>query len=145
MSGTVAYSHFCIVYPPFAQSITHLRRHNLLYVATWITDRASGSVLATNARWARTMKERRKGLIGSPPLQPGEALIIVAGFQVHTLQMDFPIDVVFCTKQWVVKHIVPSMAPARLTRIVIGARYAIELPAGSVPANLARGAQLIVS
>jgi uncharacterized membrane protein (UPF0127 family) len=91
------------------------------------------------------MKERRKGLIGSPPLQPDEALIIVGGFQVHTFQMEFPIDVVFCTKQWVVKHIVRSMAPGRLTRIVIGARYAIELPAGSVPVNLTRGAQLIVS
>lgn len=45
--------------------------------------------------------------------------------------MRWPIDVVFCTKSWRVRHVVHSMAPARLSRVVLGARYAIELPAGA--------------
>jgi hypothetical protein len=70
------------------------RRHNLLHVGSRIVDSSSGCVLAADARWARSRKERRIGLIGSNPLNTGEALIIVGGFQVHTFRMTFPIDVV---------------------------------------------------
>jgi uncharacterized membrane protein (UPF0127 family) len=114
-------------------------------VGSRIVDSSSGHVLAADARWARSRKERRVGLIGSDPLNTGEALIIVGGFQVHTFQMTFPIDVVFCNKEWTVKHVERSMVPGRMSRIVWGARYAIELPSGSVPRELIRGAQLSVS
>ena len=121
------------------------RLRNLLHVTTQITVADSGFVLADDARWARTRRERRKGLIGSPPLQHGEALIILGGWQVHSFRMDFAIDVVFCNKTWIVKHVVHSMVPSRVSRLVLGARYAIELPSNSVPQGLARGARLIVS
>jgi uncharacterized membrane protein (UPF0127 family) len=110
-----------------------------------IVDSSSGYVLAADARWARSRKERRIGLIGSDPLNNGEGLIIVGGFQVHTFQMTFPIDVVFCNKAWTVKHVEHSMVPGRMSRIVWGARYAIELPSGSVPKEVIPGAQLIIS
>jgi uncharacterized membrane protein (UPF0127 family) len=113
-------------------------------VATRITIDTTGRVLADRARWARTGKERRKGLIGSPPLEPGEGLIIDRSPQVHTFRMSWPIDVVFCTKSWNVKHIVRSMVPGRLSRIVLGARYAIELPAGTTGDDLEVGDRLTV-
>jgi uncharacterized membrane protein (UPF0127 family) len=114
-------------------------------VTSRITVAGTGHVLANEAQWARTMTERRRGLIGSPPLEPGQALIIIGGWQVHTFRMDFPIDVVFCNKKWIVKHVVSEMVPNRVSRVVVGARYAIELPAGSVPENLERGTRLIVT
>jgi uncharacterized protein len=107
--------------------------------------RDSGQLIADRVRWARTSKERRQGLIGSPELQPEEALIITHAFQVHTFKMDFPIDVVFCNKEWEVKHIVRSLPPGRVTRIVFGASYAIEMASGSVPLDLGRGDRLDVS
>lgn len=113
-------------------------------MATCIRDTASGAVLAERARWARTSRERRRGLIGAPPLKSGEGLIIDGGFQVHTFGMRFPIDVVFCDADWSVKHIVRSLGPRRITRVVFGARYAIELPAGSVPRGLVPKARLTV-
>jgi uncharacterized membrane protein (UPF0127 family) len=122
-----------------------VKPHNLLHVTSRITVACSGHVLANEAQWARTMTERRRGLIGSPPLKAGQALIIIGGWQVHTFRMDFPIDVVFCNKKWIVKHVVNEMAPSRVSRVVIGARYAIELPAGSVPETLGRGTRLIVT
>jgi uncharacterized membrane protein (UPF0127 family) len=103
-----------------------------------------GHLLADRARWAKSGPERRKGLIGSPPLEAGEGLIIDRAYQVHTFRMSFPIDVVFCSKSWEVKHIIRSMVPRRLSRLVLGARFAIELPAGSVPTSLSRGNRLIV-
>jgi uncharacterized membrane protein (UPF0127 family) len=100
---------------------------------------ASGHVLADRARWATTAADKRRGLIGSPPLLPGEGLIIDRAFQVHTFGMGFSIDVVFCNKRWIVKHVVRSMSPRRVSKLVPGARYALELPAGTVPLDLERG------
>jgi len=100
---------------------------------------SSGHILADRARWATTSKEKRRGLIGSAPLQPGEGLIIDRAFQVHTFGMSFPIDVIFCSKRWIVKHVVRSMPPRRISKLVPGARYALELPAGSAPVDLKPG------
>lgn len=101
-------------------------------------------MLADRARWARTGKERRKGLIGAPPLESGEGLIVDRSPQVHTFGMSWSIDVVFCTKSWTVKHIVRSMVPGRLSRVVLGARYAVELPEGAAGDDLQVGDPLTV-
>jgi uncharacterized protein len=105
----------------------------------------SGEVLASRLRRARTGKERRKGLLGGPRLEPGEALVIDHAFQVHTFGMDYPIDIVFCNKDWVVKHIVRSMRPGRLSRFVLSGRYAVELPSGAVADRVARGDRLLIT
>jgi uncharacterized membrane protein (UPF0127 family) len=112
-------------------------------VPTRITIERTGAVLADRARWARTGKERRRGLIGSPPLEPGEGLIIDHSPQVHTFRIKYPIDVVFCTKSWRVRHVVHAMASGRLSRVVVGARYAIEMPAGAAH-EVSSGDRLIV-
>jgi uncharacterized membrane protein (UPF0127 family) len=83
-------------------------------------------------------------LLGSAPLRRGHGLVIDRAFQVHTVGMDFPIDVVFCDKQWVVRHVVRKMRPGRFTKLVWRARYALELPAGAVPPELRPGDSLIV-
>jgi uncharacterized membrane protein (UPF0127 family) len=105
---------------------------------------SSSYVLADELRWARSGRDRRKGLLGSTPLRPGQGLVIDKAFQVHTVGMDFPIDVVFCDKQWVVRHVVRNMRPGRLSKLVWGARYALELPAGVAPPELRPGDSLIV-
>ena len=102
----------------------------------------SGRIVADDVRWARTLKERSKGLFAYPPLEPGQALVIEPGTQVHTFRMSYPIDVVFCDKSWVVKHVVTAMAPNRMTRFVLGARRVIELPAGAVARDVSPGTQL---
>ena len=64
--------------------------------------------------------------------------------QVHTLGMRFPIDVVFCDRELNVLHVIRSMRPARLSRVVLRARCAIELEAGGAD-GLSRGDRLVVS
>jgi uncharacterized protein len=91
----------------------------------------SGRVIVADARWARTRRERRRGLIGSPPLPHASGLVIERARQVHTFGMKFPIDVVFCDGMWKIRHIVRGLRPSRVTRLVFKARFVIELPSGA--------------
>lgn len=102
---------------------------------------ATGEVLATRVRWARTFRERMRGLIGSE-IGPDEALIIRAA-QVHTFFMSYSIDVVFCDGSWRVVHVVHGMRPDRVSRWARGARYAIEMRAG-IAGRVAAGDRLAV-
>lgn len=110
---------------------------------------SKGRVLADNVRWARTRFERSRGLLGAPKLQRGECLIIEGatglrfGEIVHTFGLRYPIDVVFCDSEGVVRHVVGSLRPRRLTRWVRSARRIIELPAGTV-GKLHPGERLLV-
>ncbi len=90
-------------------------------------------MLAHALEWARTVPRRMRGLIGrAPPLAPGHALVIERASQVHTFGVRGPIDVVFCDEDWVVRHIVRSMPPNRVSRRVARCRYVVELPGGTV-------------
>ena len=87
------------------------------------------------------MWSRVRGLIGWS-LPPGRALVIEPAKQIHTLFMSQPIDVIFCTREWEVVHVIHRMAPWKVSRWVSGARYVIELPGGSgAPVNV--GDQLV--
>lgn len=99
-------------------------------------------MLAERAEVARSLRARLRGLIGRSPLGPGEALVIERCPQVHTFFMGYPIDVVFCASDWTVLHVVRALPPRRLSRWVSKARYAVELPAGSLPAGLCPGDRL---
>ena len=88
-------------------------------------------MIVKDARWARTRRERRRGLIGSPPLSHGSGFVIEYARQVHTFGMKYSIDVVFCDGEWKVRHIVRDLRPSRVTRLVFRARFVIELPSGA--------------
>ena len=105
---------------------------------------ASGEVLATQVRWARTPSARAKGLLRGPPLRAGEAIVLEPAHQVHTFGLGYPIDVLFCDRSGKVLHIVRALRPRRVTRFVRGARYAIELPAGTIPDSLRTGDRLVL-
>jgi uncharacterized membrane protein (UPF0127 family) len=102
----------------------------------------SGRIVAHDLRWARTLSERSKGLIGSPPLTEGQALVIEPALQVHTFRMSYPIDVVFVGRDWKVRHVIRAMARRRMSKFVFGTRYVVELAADSLPDEVVPGAQL---
>jgi uncharacterized protein len=109
----------------------------------WRISAPDGTVLADRARWPKSGRERRKGLLGTSSLRSGEGIILERAYQVHTFGMSYPIDVVFCTKGWEVVHVVDSMKAQRLSRFVVRGFYAIELPAGTV--GVERGDHLDVA
>jgi uncharacterized membrane protein (UPF0127 family) len=70
------------------------------------------------------------GALRDPPSR-GAAFVLSPAKQIHTIGMRAPIDVVFCDGRWTVVHLIRGMRPWRLSRLVLDARYAIELAAGA--------------
>lgn len=130
----MAYSHFCKTHL-LAQVVVD-RRANLLHVEVATID---GRVIATAVRRATSPLDRMRGLLGSNRLRAGDALVLEPARQVHTFGMRYPIDVVFCDARGVVVHLVRSLKPWRMTRWVGRARWALELPGGTLDDQPVRG------
>jgi uncharacterized protein len=75
--------------------------------------------------------ERMRGLLGRPPLQPGEALLIAPCNAVHTIGMTYPLDVVFVDAQGIVLKLCKHLPQLRMAKS-FGARMTIELAAGEI-------------
>ncbi|NWF78537.1 MAG: DUF192 domain-containing protein [Chloroflexi bacterium] len=94
-----------------------------------------GSVLAARCGEARSFLARGRGLMGRPALAAGEGLLIEPCSSVHSFFMRFPIDVVFADRQHRVVGLTEAMAPNRPYAGAWGARYVVELPAGTIAAT----------
>ena len=103
-----------------------------------------GRTVAHSVLRAPTRMARVRGLLGQSSMVPGAALMLEPARQVHTMGMRFPIDVVFCDRELNVLHVIRSMRPQRLSRVVLRARSAIELEAGGAH-GLSRGDRLAFS
>ena len=104
---------------------------------------SDGTVVADRIKWAGTPWQKMRGLLRGPELADGEAFILCRAAQVHTIGLGYDIDVVFCDKRWVVQRVVSPLPRNRLSPLVMGARYAIELRAGAA-AGVAPGSILSV-
>ncbi len=113
---------------------------NLLHMPDILLS-SDGTVVAYRIKWARTPWQRMRGLLRGPGLADGEAFILCRAAQVHTIGLGYDIDVVFCDKRWVVKRGLAPLRRNRLSPLVMGARYAIELRAGAA-AGVAPGSVL---
>ncbi len=58
--------------------------------------------------------ERMRGLLGRPPLQKDQTLLITSCSSVHTFGMVYPIGLVFLDRHWQIKKIVKSLVPWRI-------------------------------
>jgi uncharacterized membrane protein (UPF0127 family) len=101
-------------------------------------------VLASNIHVATSFRQRLVGLMGRAGLEPEEAMLFERARQVHTFGMRFPIDVVFCDREWRVVHVVHGLRPLRATRVVRGAHRVLELSEGAA-AGVAEGDLLVPS
>ena len=72
---------------------------------------------------------RLAGLLFSPPLQPGQGLLLVPCASVHTAFMRTPIDVIFLDRAGHIRKIVPHLKPWRATACLT-AHQALELASG---------------
>src|SRR6266699_2196185 len=74
-----------------------------------VTNATRGTVVGQRIRVAETGLTRIVGLLGERQLQPGDGLLIVPSQGVHTLGMQFPIDIAVLDNEWKVIAIRPSM------------------------------------
>jgi uncharacterized protein len=96
-----------------------------------------GTVLCSRATLARSLRDRSRGLLGHEQLSADEGMLFEAdGFiplmWMHTMFMNFPIDIVFLGRGNIVIKVQPSLRPWRLSPMVFGACKALELTAGAV-------------
>jgi uncharacterized membrane protein (UPF0127 family) len=93
-----------------------------------------GDVVATNVEVADTVWRRFVGLMGRRDLPAGHGLCIKPCSSVHMFFMRFPLDVAFVDDDGRVVHAYHGIRPWRVSRIVRGAKAAIELPSGALAA-----------
>ena len=103
---------------------------------------AISTPMQLTVRRADTFFSRLIGLLFSPPLQSGHALLIVPCASVHTAFMRFTIDVIFLDRAGRIKKIVPHLKPWRAATCA-EAHQTLELAAGEAKRmGLTRGVSL---
>ena len=93
-------------------------------------NRTRQAFLATDLQLADTHWMRLKGLLGKRlgDFARGQGLWIIPCQGVHTMFMQFPIDVLYLDENNVVLHTEENVRPWRLTPIRTGASSVLELP-----------------
>jgi uncharacterized membrane protein (UPF0127 family) len=91
----------------------------------------TGTVIASSVEVARTSAARRQGLLGREGLPAGSALVITRCNAIHTMGMQFAIDVAFVDADGCVRKIVHRLRPRRIA-IAPRASTVIELAAGQL-------------
>ena len=107
-----------------------------------IIDETTGAVLADDARVARSVLSRTKGLMFRRSLADGEALVIDPCSSIHMMWMFMPIDAVFYSRDRVVTKVARNVKPwIGLSGGGKGARSVIEMRVGDA-ASVEAGHQL---
>lgn len=99
------------------------------------TNSTRSSVLAERVKVADTSITRFIGLLGRRSISSGEGLLIQPSNGVHTVGMQFSIDVLLLDRSGIVLAAYHTLRPFRVTRINWKAASALELPAGVIAAS----------
>lgn len=98
--------------------------------------------LIPNAGLTSNIFERMRGLLGAPRLKTEEALLIRPCSSVHTIGMNYAIDLAFMDKNWTIIKIVRNLKPWRMAACP-AAHMVLELLGGGIDRlQLTRGLQL---
>lgn len=92
---------------------------------------ADGRELAS-VEVAATARQRTRGLLGRPGLEPGRAMWLAPCRSIHTVGMQFTIDVVFLNREYRVAAIREQVVPFRLVWGGWRSRGVLEFAAGEV-------------
>ena len=86
-----------------------------------------GSIVVANTVWTRL-----KGLLGAPPLQPGEGMLLDPCQAVHMYGMKQALDVAFLGGEGQVIAVYHHLRPGQRSKFHGKARQALELPVGTL-------------
>lgn len=84
-------------------------------------------IAVADSRWLRL-----RGLLGRPEPQKGEGLLIDPSRAVHMYGMKYPLDILFVAPDGRVEAAYEGLRPWSRSGRHPGARYALELPAGTI-------------
>ena len=89
------------------------------------------TTVVSQGRVADSFFPRLVGLMGAAGLAAGQGLLILPCNSIHTHFMRSPIDVLYVSRELEVVYVDHAMKPWRFGRIHRGARFVVELPAGT--------------
>ncbi|HXA28379.1 MAG TPA: DUF192 domain-containing protein [Candidatus Angelobacter sp.] len=102
-----------------------------------------GGVVAPHVEVAGTAWRRFMGLMFRSELPAGHGLALTPCSSIHMFFMRIPLDVAFLDREGRVLRVYHGIRPWRVSRVVRGARTAVELPAGTLrEAGVEKGAVL---
>jgi len=79
----------------------------------------------------QTFKERNRGLLALPNIREDQGLLISPCRSVHTFAMQYPLDLVYLSKQLKVVKLVENIPPNRMSCAITG-HSTLELCAGTI-------------
>ena len=91
---------------------------------------SDGAVVIPSVIVCRSMVARMRGLLGRADLPAGQGMLISPCRSIHTVMMQFTIDVIFLTRAGVVCRIVRNVRPQRFALGGSGAHSALEVQSG---------------
>ena len=97
-----------------------------------ITNRTRNTLLGSRVEVASTFWSRLRGFIGRPEPKRGDGLLLLRCDAIHTFWMSFDLDVLFLDEKGTVMELFQSLRPWKRTRRIIGARYVLEVPVGTI-------------
>ena len=100
-----------------------------------VENETRGSTLGERIRVADGWWSRLRGLLGRPEPDAGEGLLIDPSRGVHMFGMRYPLDVLLVDEERRVLTVHESLEPWSRTRYHPDARYALELPTGTIQAS----------
>lgn len=108
-----------------------------------IVNRTRESVLGTRVGLADRWWLRARGFLRRPEPGEGEGLLLNPCRAVHMVGMSFPLDIVFVDRHGRILALYPELAPGRRSGWHGAAKYAIELPAGTIEATRSEVGDLV--
>lgn len=100
-----------------------------------IVNRTRDSVLGSRVGIADRWWLRARGFLRRPEPAEGEGLLLNPCRAVHMVGMSFPLDVVFVDRGGHVLALYPDLGPGRRSAWHRTARYALEVPTGTIAAS----------
>ena len=95
-----------------------------------LKNKTRASVIAKRIRLCRGLFDRMRGLLGTQTLSEEEACWLVPCSNVHTIGMQYPIDVYFLNKKNKIIALVENLAPNRFSPLVWKAHSVLEFKSG---------------
>src|SRR5262245_26445171 len=92
--------------------------------------KAGGELVCARCEIAASPLKRMRGLLGRTSLAPDEGMLFRPAGSIHMMFMHFPIDAVFCDRDFVVLGVERDLKPWKTARRR-GAKVVVELPVGA--------------
>ena len=97
-----------------------------------VTNTGRDTIVGVRVVLADRWLARLRGLLGQPEPAAGEGLLLSPCSSVHMVGMRYPIDVAFLDREGRVLAVRQALRPGLHTAACRGARYTLELPAGTL-------------